>query len=71
MGIEEISRKRRLQTRSLCERYDVCGRTIDRWVEQGILPPPLIINRRRYWDEAEIEQRERDGMKPSAAEAAA
>jgi DNA-binding transcriptional MerR regulator len=69
MSLEEVSRpkSRRLQTRSLCERYDVVGRTIDRWVEQGILPPPIIINRRRYWDEQELEQREREGMKPSAA----
>jgi predicted site-specific integrase-resolvase len=67
MSITENRPKRRLQTRSLCERYDVCVKTIERWSAQGILPPPLVINKRKYWDEAEIEQRERDGMKPSAA----
>ena len=69
MSIEEVSSrpKRRLQMHSICERYDIVSRTVDRWVERGILPPPLIINGRRYWDEAEIEQREREGMKPSAA----
>jgi predicted site-specific integrase-resolvase len=42
-------------------------RTIDRWLEQGILPPPLIINGRRYWDEQQIEERERERMKPRKA----
>src|SRR6266516_733687 len=53
---------RRLTARRLCERYDVVVRTIDRWLGQGILPPPLIINGRRYWDEEEIERCERAGM---------
>jgi predicted site-specific integrase-resolvase len=53
---------RRLTARRLCERYDVVVRTIDRWLEQGILPPPLIINGRRYWDEEEIERSERERM---------
>ena len=58
---------RRLTARRLCERYDVVVRTIDRWLEQGILPPPLIINGRRYWDEQQIEERERERMKPRKA----
>lgn len=53
---------RKLTTRALCERYSVVDRTIDRWVETGVLPKPVIINRRRYFDEAEIEQLERERM---------
>jgi predicted site-specific integrase-resolvase len=72
MSLEDNSKpKRRLRTRSLCERYDIVGRTVDRWVEQGILPPPMKINGRRFWDEDEIEQRERDGMRPRKATAVA
>jgi DNA-binding transcriptional MerR regulator len=56
--------KRLLPIKPLCARYNVVDRTIDRWVESGILPPPLVINKRRYWDEEELEQRERDGMRP-------
>jgi len=47
----------------MCARYgDVADKTIDRWVASGILPTPLVINKRRYWDEAELEQRERTNM---------
>jgi hypothetical protein len=55
-----------LTARQLGERYHVVIRTLDRWLQRGILPPPIIINGRRYWDEAEIMQRERAGMKPAA-----
>jgi DNA-binding transcriptional MerR regulator len=55
--------KRLLPAKAVCARYgDVCVRTIDRWVITGILPPPLVINHRRYWDEAQLEEREREGM---------
>jgi predicted DNA-binding transcriptional regulator AlpA len=57
---------RKLTTRALCERYDVCDRTIDRWVDTGILPEPMYINKRRYWDEAEVEERERQRMSARA-----
>lgn len=53
---------RRLTSRMLCERYSVVTRTIDRWTAAGILPPPLVINGYRYWDEGEVEQRERERM---------
>jgi predicted site-specific integrase-resolvase len=56
-----MSRKK-LTTRALCERYSVVDRTIDRWVDSGILPEPIYINKRRYWDEGDVEQRERERM---------
>jgi DNA-binding transcriptional MerR regulator len=67
---KEQRSKRRLSTRAMCERYGVVDRTIDRWSAAGILPPPLVINRRRYWDEDELEQRERDMTHKGGAEAA-
>jgi predicted site-specific integrase-resolvase len=53
---------RKLTCRVLCERYGVVDRTIDRWVEAGILPVPMRINKVRYWDLDEIEQFERERM---------
>jgi hypothetical protein len=54
----------KLTTRHLCERYGIVSRTVDRWTEARILPEPLRINRYRYWDLDEVEQREREGMSP-------
>jgi predicted DNA-binding transcriptional regulator AlpA len=53
---------RELTSRALQQRYGVVDRTIDRWTEAGILPEPMRINKIRYWDEAEIEERERERM---------
>jgi DNA-binding transcriptional MerR regulator len=55
--------KRLLPIREMCRRYgDVADRTIDRWTAAGILPPPIVINKRRYWDEEELERHERANM---------
>jgi predicted site-specific integrase-resolvase len=62
---------KRLPIKAMCERYTVCDRTIDRWTAAGILPAPLVINKRRYWNEDEIEQYERDGMHRKGGEAVA
>jgi DNA-binding transcriptional MerR regulator len=59
-GRSKITRK--LTTRMLCERYNIVDRTVDRWTAAGILPQPMRINNVRYWDEAEVEQRERQRM---------
>jgi predicted DNA-binding transcriptional regulator AlpA len=59
-GPSRVTRK--LTTRMLCERYGIVDRTVDRWTESGILPKPMRINNVRYWDEAEVEQRERERM---------
>jgi hypothetical protein len=50
---------RMLPTRLVCERYNITDRTVDRWLENGILPPPVRINGLRYWHQRELEQRER------------
>jgi hypothetical protein len=34
--------------RAYAERHDVTTRTLDRWVEDGVLPPPTRINGRKY-----------------------
>jgi DNA-binding transcriptional MerR regulator len=52
----------KLPMKAMCGRYGVVGRTIDHWTEAGILPPPLVINRRRYWNQEELERREREGI---------
>jgi len=54
---------RKLTTRMLCQRYGVTDRTVDRWTASGILPTPMRINSVRYWDETEVEQRERQHMR--------
>jgi DNA-binding transcriptional MerR regulator len=53
---------RKLTKRMVAERYSVSERTIDRWTEAGILPQPDRINKRPYYDEDGIEQRERERM---------
>jgi predicted DNA-binding transcriptional regulator AlpA len=44
--------------RFLCDRYGRSDRTIDRWVETGELPQPIYIRGLRYWDEADLDQRD-------------
>jgi hypothetical protein len=47
---------RMLPTREVCRRYDVCTRTIERWVQSETLnfPQPAIINKRKYFPESEL-----------------
>jgi predicted DNA-binding transcriptional regulator AlpA len=54
------SKGRMLPTRSVCERYNISDRTVDRWLQNGILPSPVRINGLRYWRQHELEQRERE-----------
>jgi MerR HTH family regulatory protein len=51
---------RKLPTRLMCERYGVVDRTINRWEEAGVIPQAERINGRRYWDEEEVEKRDRE-----------
>jgi len=52
----------KLPTRLLCKRFNVCDRTIARWQNDPRLgfPSPIVINGRKYFDENEIVQWERD-----------
>jgi DNA-binding transcriptional MerR regulator len=44
-------RKKRLESHRACaERQGVSPRTIDRWVKLGILPAPIRIRGRKYFD---------------------
>jgi hypothetical protein len=52
---------RKLSTRLVRRRYgDVCDRTVDRWIERGVLPAPEYINGRRYWDERKLDAADAD-----------
>jgi hypothetical protein len=44
----EVTGKRFVSHREAAAMYGVCTKTIDRWVEQGILEPPTVINERKY-----------------------
>jgi hypothetical protein len=52
------SQKRKRPTRWVCARYDIVPRTVDRWVQAGILPEPEKINGRNYFDEDAVEARD-------------
>jgi hypothetical protein len=52
-----MEEKKRLRpVRFLVERYNRSDRTLDRWVELGLLPLPIYINGYRFWDEAELDR---------------
>jgi hypothetical protein len=36
-------------TRVVAQRHQVSIRTVERWTDAGILPPPLRINGRKFW----------------------
>lgn len=45
------------------DRYGRSTKTIDRWVEQGVLPAPAArVRDQRLWDVAEVEAAERANM---------
>lgn len=48
---------RKLPMRAVCARYEVVSRSIERWLERSELgfPQPTYINKRRYWDAAELD----------------
>jgi predicted DNA-binding transcriptional regulator AlpA len=52
-----------LPTRRVRARYGgKSEKTIDRWIEAGVLPPPVWINGRRHWRRSALERHEREGM---------
>jgi hypothetical protein len=52
----------KLPTKLVCKRFNVCDRTIARWQRDPKLgfPSPILINGRKYFDENEIVQWERE-----------
>jgi hypothetical protein len=54
-------RGRRRESHSVfAERLGVSPRTVDRWIEQGILPQPDYVRGRKYWDPATKPRRDAD-----------
>jgi hypothetical protein len=48
--------KRLLPTSGVGARYNRSSRTIDRWVREGVIPPPRYIRGLKYWDEEELDR---------------
>jgi hypothetical protein len=46
-----------LPARAVWERFGICDRTLDRWLESATLafPRPTIIRKRRYWYVSDLE----------------
>jgi hypothetical protein len=62
---------RLFQNTDLTNRYGRTQRTVDRWKQKKILPPPdLVINGAPYWYETTIEENERTHLTGRASDAA-
>ena len=48
--------KRLFPTSEVGARYNRSSRTIDRWVREGVIPPPFYIRGLKYWDEEELDR---------------
>ena len=46
---------KKLPTSAVAARYGKTAKTLDRWVETGIIPRPKYINGYKFWDEAELD----------------
>ncbi len=59
-----------LPAREVWQRYGVADRTIDRWLNRPELafPRPIVINRRRYWNESELIAWERERVARGASD---
>jgi predicted DNA-binding transcriptional regulator AlpA len=53
------SNERLLPVRELRKRYNVSTRTLDRWLDDRILPEPVRIRQNRYWRLSDLETLER------------
>jgi hypothetical protein len=47
--------KKKLPSSAVAARYNRSLKTVDRWVELGILPEPEYINGLKYWNEQELD----------------
>jgi len=63
----------RIPAPQLARRYSITSRTLDRWLEKESLhfPKPFVVNGRRYWPLATIENWERERAVASASARAA
>jgi predicted site-specific integrase-resolvase len=43
-----------LSTKRLAEANSVSVRTVERWTQVGILPPPLRVNGRKFWPDGTL-----------------
>jgi predicted DNA-binding transcriptional regulator AlpA len=51
-----MSKTRFVTAEEICEEFDVCSRTLYRWIELGRFPAPLRIGvRKRLWLRTEYE----------------
>lgn len=68
-GKTTMTESRKLPTKHVTKRYNICSRTLDRWLERAEMafPKPLLINGRRYFDETELVAWERERARGSAA----
>jgi hypothetical protein len=64
---------RKLTTPKVADRYGVTTRSVERWGLDPKLqfPRPLLINRRKYWDENELQIWERKRATSAATAATA
>jgi hypothetical protein len=46
--------------RAFAERLGVSPRTLDRWTRAGLLPKPIRINKRKYWNPSTQPRRDTD-----------
>jgi hypothetical protein len=47
-----------LRKRAVADRYGVNRRTVDRWAEDGRLPPPIYRGIIPLWDQAELDSQD-------------
>jgi predicted DNA-binding transcriptional regulator AlpA len=47
--------KRYIPMKPVARRYSRDPRTIDRWVQEGVFPPPIYIQKRRLWSEEALD----------------
>lgn len=59
---QSSDRRSLLTAQQVCERFHITDRTLARWLKRADLCfpyPTLIINRRRYWSKADIDEWQR------------
>jgi len=53
--------------RGLKPNSKISFRTLDRWVERGLLPPPVYFGGRKYWSSEQLDQRDAARAAPHCA----